>query len=274
MEWERFHFLCRQYQADPERLLPTGHDGFQAGELTAYRRPLSKTGLPQALLSRLKNLSAEDRHTTLAWYGEQDFHALLSPPPVLRNGLLYLTALSVALAFMMAIYGLVVLPAIHDFYLTAGVPGSAPAFALMELGRTLLMVVIGLLALVWLFTWQLRALYRFRIKTASRWRLRLLPFGIGGLYREVVALIEYPLYRQGQPGSASADHAGLASMSCQRVLGIELHRLLRVRAEKLARRVALSMRLSVVLLGVLVAVSVGLFLVGAYSPLFATGAMV
>ncbi len=274
MEWERFHFLCRQYQADPERLLPTGHDGFQAGELSAYRRPLSRHSLPEALLSRIKRLSAEDRHTTLAWYGEQDFHALLSPPPMLRNGLLYLTALSVALTFMMATYGLVVAPAIHDFYLTAGVPGVAPAFALMELGQTLLMVVIGLLALVWLFIWQLRTLYRFRVKTASRWLLQILPFGIGRLYREVVALIEYPLDRQGQSRSVSADHTELATMSCQRVLGVELHRLLRARAEKLARRVALSMRLSVVLLGVSIAVSVGLFLVGAYSPLFATGAMI
>ncbi|MFL1406082.1 hypothetical protein ACJO2E_12135 [Marinobacter sp. M1N3S26] len=274
MDWDRFHFLCRHYQASPGRLLPGGTDCHQEGELTALGTPLPARSLGAALLRRLQGLPPDTAEPLLSWYGEQDFSPILAPPPRVRGVLLYLSALSLVLGFMMAIYHLVLLPRMREFYTSVEVPGTAPAFAMIEQGSALLGVVVVLLVLVWLLAWQVRRLYRFPASGADSLVLRWMPGGIGRRYRELADLIQVPVaHAVGEsPGSATAREY-LAC--CQgRVPGPDLPRLIRRQAEELARRVVLCLQVAVALVGVLIALGIGLFLAGAYSPIFSTGAIV
>lgn len=274
MDWDRFHFLCRHYQATPERLLPDDRDRLQDGELDAFGGPLHRRSLATDTLARIKALPGEKSRDLLTWYGNQDFRDQLSPPPKVRGALVYLSALTLALGSMMGTYRFVVLPRIREFYTVAEIPDAAPAYALMEQGGALFNVVVILLVLVWLFVWQVWRLYRFPAGASSRWWLRFMPGGVGRRYRELVELIRFPLADSRGEAAATGTGQALQALPGTRVRETELPRLIRRQADDLARRASLCMRLALALVGVLIVLAMGLFLVGAYSPIFATGGMV
>lgn len=273
MDWDRFHFLCRHYQASPERLLPDDCDRFQKGELSAFGSPLRPRSLAADLLRRLRAIPVENSQSPLAWYGRQDFNRMLAPPPRVRGVLLYLSALTLMLGFMMGIYHLVVMPGMREFYTRVEVPGSAAAFTLIDQGSLMFGVVALLLMLVWLFAWQVWRLYRFKESESDRLAARLLPGGIGRVYSELTDLIRMPIHHAGKTRANTTVGREYQAWGGGQPPGEELSRLIARKADELARRVAIWLRLAMVLVGILIALGTALFLAGAYSPIFSTGAI-
>ncbi|MFC4258321.1 hypothetical protein ACFOZ5_04640 [Marinobacter lacisalsi] len=273
MDWDRFHFLCRHYQATPDRLLPGDRDRLQDGELSAFGAPLRPHSLAAELVRQLRSMPDENRRPLLAWYGRQDFNRMLAPSPRVRGVLLYLSALTLMLGFMMGIYHLVVMPGMSEFYTRLEVPGSAAAFTLIDQGSLMFGIVGLLLVLVWLFAWRVWRLYRFAAGESDRFVLRLLPGGIGRVYRELTDLIRMPIHNAGQTWADTRVGRDYQAYSGGQPPGAELPRLIARKADELARRVAIWLRLAMALVGVLIALGTALFLAGAYSPIFSTGAI-
>ena len=274
MDWDRFHFLCRHYQTTADRLLPGDRDRLQDGELGAFGPPLRARSLAAELLRQLRSMPDESRQPLLAWYGQQDFNRMLAPSPRVRGVLLYLSALTLMLGFMMGIYHLVVLPRIREFYAGVEVPGSAAAFAMIDQGSLMFGLLAIVLVLVWLFAWRVWHLYRFKAGESDRLALRLLPGGIGRVYRELTDLIYIPIHSAGEGRADTGAGRNYQAYSNGQPPSTELSRLIVRKADELSRRVALWLRLAMVLVGVLIALGTALFLAGAYSPIFSTGAIV
>lgn len=273
MDWDRFHFLCRHYQTAPEQLLPEDRDRIRNGELNAFGAPLRSRSLATDLLRQIRSMPVETTQPVLSWYGDQDFNRMLAPAPRVRGVLLYLSALSVMLGFMMGVYHLVVLPGIREFYTRVEVPGSAAAFTLVDQGSVLFGIVASLLVLVWLFAWQVWRLYRFSAGESDRLVLRLLPGRIGRIYRELTDLIRMPIHCAEDSLAATRAGRDYQAYCGDQPPMTELSRLIERKADALARRVALCLRLAMVLVGVLIALGTALFLAGAYSPIFSAGAI-
>lgn len=187
--------------------------------------------------------------------------------------LLYLSALTLMLGFMMGIYHLVVMPGIREFYAKVEVPGSTAAFALIDQGSLMFGVVALLLVLVWLFAWRVWRLYRFTAGEPDRFGLRLLPGGIGRVYRELSDLIRMPIHYAADTRADTTAGRDYQAYSGAQPPDVELSRLIARKADELARRVAIWLRLAMVLVGILIALGTALFLAGAYSPIFSTGAI-
>ena len=279
MTWTRFSYICRKALLDIEDGLPIGESLLRAESDTGselYGKRPAGGSLPRTLLDRLKASSnRENAISALRIYGQLGVAGQLDEPLQFKRIVAYLGLVVFAFHVVGAVYALRVIPAFTEVLGTfEGVQLPARLVYFQEYWMTQTALMSLLLLVCMLSVLEVRRLFRFRdVEKRPSGRLLLGP-GINPAYRRVQSVLRFPV----ELGTGSSRDAVMDQLSRARSAGmdmaIEVRELLHVEMRELVRCCERQLKVMSCAVALIVLLSVALFLVSAYAPVFILGEVI
>ena len=280
MTWTRFSYICRKALVDIEGGLPIRESLLRAesdaGSELYGKRPAAGS-LPRTLLDRMKASSnRENIISALRIYGQPGVADRLDEPLQFKRIVAYLGLVVLVFHAVGAVYALRVIPAFTEVLGTfegVRLPTRLVYFQEYWMTQTALMSLLLLLCM--LSVLEVRRLFRFRddVEKKPSGRLLLGP-GIKPVYRRVQSVLRFPV----ELGTGSSRDAVMDQLSRARSAGmdmaIEVRELLHVEMRELVRRCERQLKVMSCGVALVVLLSVALFLVSAYAPVFILGEVI
>lgn len=200
MDWERFHYLCRRYQA-----LNLQGQGFPKAISILEQQPTTDLygkgtstndkSLAATLLHTLKTSTNTDQvNQATAIYAALDIHSLLSKTSGAKRFLLYIGLLLAYFILTYSIMYIYVIPNFIEFWQNYSDEVSQPLEQVRAYYPLMALVLLVLFLVAGLFNWVLYKINNLSVTHKDKCLLKLLPNHIKKHYHNLITLLEAPLY--------------------------------------------------------------------------------
>ena len=268
MNWIQFRSVCRQYQAIEGQEAPKVNPNMGQSE--------PPSALARTLYKRLTALPPKQRCAAAKIYSRLQLHRSLQENTQFKRAFLYMAYVSFVFFITLAIYQFKVQPQVEEMIQMLVQDGwHDPNYAIYSvLNPSLSLLVFSYLVIVFWIAYTLRKLQRFELDASGSWVFRtLLRPSIRMHYRHVLDLLYYPILSSEAKGHTNN---WITEHLCQLdrdgyPIHEEINDILESETQSLNYRCEQQMRWMAVGLGLYLVISIALFLVSAYSPLFMTG---
>lgn len=277
MTWTRFSYICRKALLDIENGLPVEESLLRAESETGselYGKRPADGSLPRTLLDRLgASSNHEEMINALRIYGRLGVADQLEEPLQFKRIVIYLSFVVFVFYGVGAVYSLHVIPAfiqVLSEFDGVRLPSRLVYFQEYWLFQTGVMSVLLLTCM--LSALQVRRLFRFKSDAVSKplGRLLLGP-GVKRAYDRVQSVLRFPV----EPVDGSSGNAVIAQLGRARSAGmdmaVEVPELLHFEMRELLRRCERQLKIMSTAVALTVLLSIALFLVSAYAPIFVMG---
>jgi hypothetical protein len=270
MNWIQFRSVCRQYKALEGQNSAHPKINPQLG----HSEPPSR--LAYTLHERLTQLSPKERITAAGLYSQLPLYRSLQESTQFKRAFLYMAYVSFVFFVTLAIYQAKVQPQVESMMLMLlEEDWNASDYAVYRvLTPSLSIFIFAYLLLAFWIAYTLRKLQRFELDASRSWVFRTLLFpSIRRHYRHVLDLLYYPILSseaRGQTNNWITEHLCALDRDGYPIHE-EINDILLLETQSLNYRCEQQMRWMAAALGIYLVISIALFLVSVYSPIFMTG---